>query len=146
MIIAAVAGLAAALLRVADGGTADDDGPAVVVSGEGIGAFEFGADPDPVIAGLTLRWGPPDDDSGWIAAGSSPYGACPGTVVRAVNWRGFTVVFSDGATPWGPAGKRHFFRWEFRADDPPPGPEVRLDRATAQRPGDPLAGGGGCNG
>jgi hypothetical protein len=95
-----------------------DEGPAVVLKGDGIGAFIFGADPDQVIAGLTLRWGPPDGDSGWIAAPSSPYGACPGMVVRGVNWRGFTVLFSDGATPRGQAGTRHFFTWEYQVSDP----------------------------
>jgi hypothetical protein len=95
----------------------DDEGPAVVLKGDGIGAFLFGADPDQVIAGLTLRWGPPDGDSGWIAAATSPYGPCPGTVVRGVNWRGFAVLFSDGATPRGRAGTRHFFSWEYQVDD-----------------------------
>jgi len=162
VIIAAFAGIAVALLRVADrrdaeratqgakesttepsagldrqptGGPAEapttpakptssattapaDEGPAVVLKGDGIGAFLFGADPDQVLAGLTLRWGPPDGDSGWVAAASSPYGPCPGTVVRGVNWRGFTVLFSDGATPRGPAGTRHFFTWEYQVDDP----------------------------
>ena len=160
MIIAAFAGIAVALLRVADrrdarraaqqvtesttepsagfdrqptGGPAPapattptkptttapgDEGPAVVLKGDGIGAFLFGADPDQVIAGLTLRWGPPDGDTGWVAAGTSPYGPCPGTVVRGVNWRGFTVLFSDGATPRGPAGTRHFFTWEYQVADP----------------------------
>jgi hypothetical protein len=94
-----------------------DEGPAVVLKGDGIGAFIFGADPDQVIAGLTLRWGPPDGDSGWIAAGTSPYGPCPGNVVRGVNWRGFTVLFSDGATPRGQAGTRHFFTWEYQVDN-----------------------------
>jgi hypothetical protein len=98
--------------------TTADEGPAVVLRGDGIGAFLFGTDPDQVIAGLTLRWGPPDGDSGWIAARSSPYGPCPGNVVRGVNWRGFTVLFSDGATPRGTAGTRHFFTWEYQADDP----------------------------
>jgi hypothetical protein len=96
----------------------DDEGPPVVLKGDGIGAFRFGAVPDQVIAGLTLRWGPPDGDSDWIAAGSSPYGPCPGTVVRGVSWRGFTVLFSDGATPRGKAGTRHFFTWTYQVDDP----------------------------
>jgi hypothetical protein len=96
----------------------EDEGPAVVLRGDGIGAFTFGAVPDQVIAGLTLRWGPPDGDTGWVAAGSSPYGPCPGTVVRGVNWRGFSVLFSDGATPRGPAGTRHFFTWQYQVDDP----------------------------
>lgn len=96
----------------------DDEGPPVVLRGDGIGAFTFGADPDQVLAGLTLRWGPPDGDSGWVTAGSSRYGPCPGTVVRGVNWRGFTVLFSDGATPRGRAGTRHFFTWDYQVDDP----------------------------
>ena len=117
MIIAAFAGVVVALLRVA-GAPEDDEGPPVVLRGDGIGAFNFGSGPDQVLAGLTLRWGPPDGDSGWIAAGSSPYGPCPGTVVRGVNWRGFTVLFSDGATPRGTAGTRHFFTWDYQVDDP----------------------------
>lgn len=159
MIIAAFAGVAVALLRVADrreadraagqgnaqttqpsagfdrqpnggSGTAaptepaptttepDDEGPPVVLRGDGIGAFRFGAGPDEVIAGLALRWAPPNDDTGWVAAGSSPYGPCPGTVVRGVSWRGFTVLFSDGATPLGKAGTRHFFTWDYQVEDP----------------------------
>jgi hypothetical protein len=95
----------------------DDEGPPVVLEGVGIGAFRFGAAPDEVIAGLTLRWGPPDGDTGWIAPGASPYGDCPGTVVRGVDWRGFTVLFSDGATPLGQAGTRHFFTWIYQVGD-----------------------------
>jgi hypothetical protein len=98
--------------------TTNSEGPPIVLKGDGIGAFVFGADPDQVIAGLTLRWGPPDGDTGWVAPGSTPYGACPGTVVRAVSWRGFAVLFSDGATPRGQAGVRHFFTWEYQVDDP----------------------------
>ena len=94
------------------------EGPPVVLKGDGIGAFIFGANPDQVIAGLTLRWGPPDGDTGWVPAGTTAYGACPGNVARAVNWRGFAVLFSDGATPRGPAGVRHFFTWEYQVDDP----------------------------
>ena len=105
----------------------EDEGPPVVLRGDGIGAFRFGANPDQVIAGLTLRWAPPDSDTGWIPAGSSPhaiFGPCPGTVVRGVSWRTFTVLFSDGPTPWGPAGTRHFFTWQYEADDlRSPGPD-----------------------
>jgi|GEM_PF-6777119 len=98
--------------------TTTDEGAPILLKGDGLGAFVFGDNPDQVIAGLTLRWGPPDGDTGWVAPGSTPYGPCPGTVVRAVNWRGFAVLFSDGATPRGPAGVRHFFTWEYQVDDP----------------------------
>ena len=112
---------------------AEDEGPPVILGGDGIGAFAFGADPDQVLAGLTLRWGPPDGDSGWITAGSSPYGPCPGTVVRGVNWRGFTVLFSDGATPRGTPGTRHFFTWDYQVDDPTrPAPDQGGNRPALQ--------------
>ena len=112
---------------------AEDEGPPVVLRGDGIGAFTFGADPDQVLAGLTLRWGPPDGDSGWITAASSPYGPCPGTVVRGVNWRGFTVLFSDGATPRGAPGTRHFFTWDYQVDDPTrPAPDRGGNRPALQ--------------
>ncbi|HET9771234.1 MAG TPA: hypothetical protein VFS16_10120, partial [Acidimicrobiia bacterium] len=113
-----------------------DEGPAVVLRGDGIGAFRFAAAPDEVMAGLTLRWGPPDADTGWIAAPDSPYGVCPGSVVRGVEWRGFTVLFSDGATPWGAAGSRHFFTWEYHVADPArPGPDPGGNRPRLETAG-----------
>ena len=124
LLIAGVAGAAVGLLRLADrratdraGGPPEDEGPPVVLEGDGIGAFRFGAPPDEVIAGLTLRWGPPDGDTGWLAAATSPYGVCPGSVVRGVEWRGFSVLFSDGATPFS-GGARHFFTWHYEVADP----------------------------
>ena len=96
----------------------DDEGPPVVLEGDGIGAFHFGAALDEVIAGLTLRWGPPDSDSGWIAPATLPTATARGRVVRGVEWRGFTVLFSDGATPLGHAGRRHFFTWVYQVDGP----------------------------
>jgi hypothetical protein len=175
LLVAAVAGAAVALLRLADRREADraaerarqattvpsagldrqpndgpaptatpdttpptttapvDEGPAVVLRGDGIGAFRFGAAPDEVIVGLTLRWGPPDGDTGWIPAAQSPFGGCPGTVVRGVSWRGFTVLFSDGATPQGRAGTRHFFTWEYEVDDPArPAPDRGGNRPPLQ--------------
>ena len=102
----------------------DDEGPPVVLRGDGLGALAFGAPTDEVIVGLTLRWGPPTSDSGWITAGSSPYGVCPGTEVRGVAWGSFSVLFSDGPTPHGPAGQRHFLTWQYLVDDVnSPGPD-----------------------
>ena len=96
----------------------------MVLQGDGLGAIAFGAPADEVIAGLTLRWGPPDTDSGWVDAATSPFGACPGNKVRAVGWGGFSVLLSDGPTPHGPAGRRHFFTWEYQVPDPAhPGPD-----------------------
>ncbi|MGH8971594.1 MAG: hypothetical protein ACRD0C_00110 [Acidimicrobiia bacterium] len=97
--------------------TTEDEGPPVILRGDGLGAVRFGDDPDQVLAGLTLRWAPPDTDSGWVAAPNSPFGVCPGNEVRVVEWRGFRVFFSDGPTPFAPAGRRHFFTWEYLAAD-----------------------------
>lgn len=104
--------------------TTEDEGPSVVLAGDGLGAERFGAPVDQVIAALTLRWAPPDTDSGWGPAATSPFGPCPGTRVRVVAWRGFRVYFSDGPTPHGPAGAPHFFTWEYLADNlDAPGPD-----------------------
>jgi hypothetical protein len=97
--------------------TTEDEGPPVVLRGDGLGAHRFGDPVDEVIAGLTLRWAPPNQDSGWTPAGNSPFGVCPGNEVRVVEWRGFSVLFSDGPTPFGPAGRRHFFSWNYQAED-----------------------------
>lgn len=113
--------------------TTEDEGPPVVLEGDGLGAHRFGAPVDEVIVGLTLRWGPPDRDSGWIPAGNSPFGVCPGNEVRVVEWRGFSVLFSDGPTPFGPAGRRHFFSWNYQAGDldhPAPDPGGNRPRLT----------------
>jgi hypothetical protein len=128
VLIAGTAGGTFLLLRLAGDGssseaapattTTADEGPPIVLRGDGLGALPFGAPVDEVIAGLTLRWAPPTSDTGWIQAASSPYGVCPGTEMRAVGWRGFSVLFSDGPTPHGPAGQRHFFSWEYEVDDP----------------------------
>ena len=98
--------------------TTEDEGPPIVLRGNGVGVFSFGAEVDEVIVGLTLRWGPPDGDSGWISAPDSSFGVCPGSEVRVVEWRGFRVYFSDGPTPHGPASRAHLFTWEYRAGDP----------------------------
>ena len=95
--------------------TTEDEGPPVVLRGDGLGAHRFGDNVDEVIAGLTLRWGPPNQDSGWVRAGDSPFGVCPGDEVRGVEWTGFQVLFSGGPTPFGPAGRRHFFTWVYLA-------------------------------
>lgn len=98
--------------------TTEDDGPPVVLRGSGLGAHRFGDDVDEVLAGLTLRWGPPNQDSNWVPAATSPFGACPGEEVRGVEWTGFQVLFSGGSTPFAPAGRRHFFTWVYRAPEP----------------------------
>jgi hypothetical protein len=107
--------------------TTEDEGPPVVLRGDGLGAVPFGKDVDQVLAALTLRWAPPNTDSRWMPAPGSPFGVCPGNEVRVVEWQGFRVYFSDGPTPFGPAGRRHFFTWVYLSE--PGGNRPRLSTA-----------------
>jgi hypothetical protein len=109
-----------------------DDGPPVVLRGDGLGTtLRFGIKVDEILAGLTLRWGPPESDTGWVPAGSTPFGTCPGTVVRATGWGPFYALFSDGPTSFGPAGRRHFFSWDYEVANPAdPRPDPGGNRPT----------------
>src|SRR5262249_25722773 len=95
-----------------------DDGPPPVLLGDGIGPLHFGTKSDEVLAGLTLRWGPPDTDTGWVPAASTPFGQCPGTNIRAAGWGRFSAPCPDGPPPFGRAGKQHFFSWDYEVADP----------------------------
>jgi hypothetical protein len=79
----------------------------------GIGPHEFGASDDDVVAALVAELGAPVDDRTEPALSSS-YGVCPGGQVRVVEWGGFVVLFSDGATPYAPGGSMTFFDWQLR--------------------------------
>lgn len=109
----------------------DEVGSPVVLREDGLGdTLRFGAATDTIIVALTLRWGPPDRDSGWLESTPEPTRPfdveCPGTRVRGVSWGQFTVVFTDGQSPHGPpAPKGHFFTWIYAVTnvaDPRPDP------------------------
>ena len=66
-----------------------------MLSGEGIGSAEFGAEPDAVISYITSLLGEPTNDTGWIDPLS--VGACPGTEIRFVDWGTLSLVFGDAS-------------------------------------------------
>ncbi len=74
---------------------------------DGLGEFLFGGDAEDTFRGLALLLGNPDDDTGWVDQ-PSVYGTCLGETVRFVRWHSLQVFMTDGASDWGPAGKRHF--------------------------------------
>lgn len=82
-----------------DAATPDDTAAAdVVLRADGLSVIDVGSMPAQVIAELTLRFGGPDRDSGWIEPASAVYGLCPGAEMRAVGWGSFFALFSgDGS-------------------------------------------------
>lgn len=82
----------------------------LVLRGDGLDLVDFGQPAEVVHSALTALLGPPDEDSGWIEAGSSPFGVCPGTVVRGVRWETLQVLFTDGETEWA-SDIPHFFSY-----------------------------------
>lgn len=66
---------------------------------DGLGVAAFGTEAAAAEAALVASLGPPDEDSGWVDAVTSPFGVCPGTQVRGLRWGPLQVLFTDeGAT------------------------------------------------
>jgi hypothetical protein len=83
------------------------------LTGSGVGFQSFGDPAHEVVAALEAELGAPIDDREEEAFSSS-YGVCPGSRIRVVEWGGFVVLFSDGATPYSPGGSFTFFDWQLR--------------------------------
>jgi hypothetical protein len=84
----------------------------LVLSGTGIGAAEFGADPDGVVSYIGSFLGKPTSDSGWIDPAS--VGGCPGTELRLVDWGALTLLFGDVSQVV--QGRRHFSSYTYGVD------------------------------
>ncbi len=89
--------------------TVDPAVDALVLSSEGIGSAEFGADPEAVISYLSSYLGEPTNDTGWLDPLS--VGACPGTEIRFVDWGTLSLVFGDASQVT--EGRRHFFAYYY---------------------------------
>lgn len=108
---------------------------ALELRADGVGAQRFGSAADVVVAALTEELGSATDDR-VQSAPTSDYGVCPGTQVRIVEWGGFTLLFTDGATPYAGGGSFTFFDWQLRdlgAATPP------MQTGSGVDLGDPLA-------
>jgi len=73
----------------------------------------FGYDDEDAIAAITAVLGERTVDTGWIEAFSSPYGVCPGPVVRGVEWGSFAALFTQAKTDFWTAGVPHFFSYHY---------------------------------
>jgi hypothetical protein len=91
------------------------------LTGFGIGDVMFDTDAGAAIQSLTTTFGTPTTDSGWVVAGSSRFGACPGQQVRGVRWGQLQTLFSDEG------GTQHFFTYTYGLGNREAGPELRTD-------------------
>ncbi len=88
----------------------------LVLRGDGLGLVALGADPAEAMGAVVAALGDPSADSGWQPAGSSPYGTCPGTEVRGVEWGHLVLLFTNGTTPYG--SEPHLFAWRITGSPP----------------------------
>lgn len=81
----------------------------LILTGDGLGSAQFGADPDQVIEYVTSLLGSNTADTGWV----DPYtfAACEGTVARKVDWGVLSLLFTDLSPVAN--GRRHFIGYEY---------------------------------
>lgn len=96
-------------------------GTAIVLSANGLGVIEFGAEAEATIevVDASLVGASPSIDSGWVTIDnlSNEFGVCRAgtTEVRSVQFDNLTLFFTNGGTSFGAEGTRHFAG--FTADD-----------------------------
>src|SRR3546814_799928 len=88
----------------------DDDSAAIALRGDGLGVVSLGSEPDAAVSAVTAALGDPSLDTGWESSFGT-YGTCPGTEVRAVEWGGLVLLFTDGPTDFGYTP--HLFAWRL---------------------------------
>lgn len=85
---------------------------------DGLGIADFGDSPSDVIDAMTVLFGPPIQDTGWIEEF-----LCPGAMNRFVHFGVTTfdlyVLFTDGDL-FAPAGTRHFYSYIYNGATPVP--------------------------
>lgn len=91
----------------------------VKLRGDGLGVASFGDDSDLAIAQITAALGTPLIDSGWLGTDVA-YGSCPATQVRALEWAGLKLLFSDADDRYSASAPAdtHFMSWEVIIGDP----------------------------
>jgi hypothetical protein len=87
-------------------------GATVVLRADGLGVAAFGTGEAGAMRALQRRLGAPEERGSWT--GATPFGTCPGPV-RAARWGRLYVLFTNGPTPYRPAGGWHLFAWQVDA-------------------------------
>lgn len=81
----------------------------LILTGDGIGSAQFGADPDQVVEYVTSLLGGSTADTGWVDPSS--FAECTGSIARRVDWGVLTLLFTD-LSPIA-NGRRHFIGYEY---------------------------------
>jgi hypothetical protein len=81
----------------------------LILTGDGLGSAQFGADPEQVVEYVTSILGGNTGDTGWVDPFT--FGACEGTVARRVDWGVLSLLFTD-LSPIA-NGRRHFIGYEY---------------------------------
>ena len=79
---------------------------------DGLGPVRFGDDAEPALAAFVAVLGPPQSDTGFTTTVEG-FAECPGDRVRAVRWRGLTVLFARGRTDLRPDGQPHVIAFQY---------------------------------
>ena len=82
----------------------------LVLRGDALGEVRFGVDAEGAIDYVESLLGPPDSDSGYVAA-TSEFGLCPGEQVRGVRWGDLLLLFGDESEV--ASGRLHFYGWKY---------------------------------
>src|SRR3546814_20626376 len=105
--------------------------------GDGLGVVSLGSEPDAAVSAVTAALGDPSLDTGWESSFGT-YGTCPGPEVRAVEWGGPVLLFTDGPTDF--RSTHPLFSWRLGCTPHPltPGPGFvlapRVPAATTPTP------------
>jgi hypothetical protein len=81
----------------------------LILTGDGLGSAQFGADPDQVIEYVSSILGASTADTGWVDPFA--FAACEGTVARRVDWGVLSLLFTDLSPVAN--GRRHFIGYEY---------------------------------
>ena len=96
-----------------DAGTGAGAGDLVAIhlAADGLDPFLFGETPALLIDEMTVRFGGPDGDTGWVVP-SGIYATCPGREIQALSWGTLVGLFTrDDDTQPGA-----FFAWTYGFD------------------------------
>lgn len=87
-------------------------GDVFVLDADGLGAVQFGADPEQSITFVSSVLGAPSSDTGWLAP--IEIGPCSGTRIRQISWNQLQLEFGDVSNVT--QGRDHVYAYFYGAE------------------------------